>query len=189
MVSTILYCMDFATVLNKLTNWFDENDVGNAIIGGFALAIHGVVRGTNDLDYLLDSQALPSLKEFLATLNYKIIYESENIIQFQNDLGDYGSLDFLLAFRETSLNMLKRAEKHMVFNETISVNVVRPEDLIGLKLQALCNDSRREAFDMQDICELLDVDHTNYDWKIIKQHFELFDKLDVYNVLKEQCES
>lgn len=180
--------MDFITVLNKLVTWFDDNDVPNGLIGGFALGVHGVVRGTNDLDFLIDKRYKEQLKEFLTSLSYEISYESENVVQYINPLDAFGSLDFLYSFRTPSLNMLERSKKYSVLNGKLNVNVLIVEDIVGLKLQAACNDESRYGFDMQDIKDLLSLNGPECDWDLIKEHFELFDRLDLFNGLKEKYE-
>jgi hypothetical protein len=176
--------MDFITVLQKVTAWFDEHKVPYAVIGGFALGLYGVVRGTNDLDFMIDRGHVPALKKFLAGLSYQVDVETENVIQFSNPLDAFGSLDFLISFRAPSQAILKRARKHTVLNKAVTLNVVQPEDLIGLKVQAMCNDESRAAFDMRDIEELLAGIAQDCDWALIKSHFVLFDKLNMYEQLR-----
>ena len=51
--------------------------------------------------------------------------------------------------------MLERAVEREIFDSTIKIKVLRPEDIIGLKLQAMNNDAERKEHDMQDIKSLM----------------------------------
>jgi len=175
--------MDFETVLKKLIGFFKKNNINYALIGGFALGLYGVVRSTNDLDFLIDKKHEKTLKDFMARNGYSIIYESENVVQFENTESLLGSVDFLYSFRKPSQEMFKRAVKKNVFDGAIALNVLIPEDIIGLKLQSLTNDSEREIFDLGDIKELMKI-NSKMRWDIIKKHFELFGRKELFQKLK-----
>jgi len=176
--------MDFKAVLKKLIKGFEDNRVSYALIGGFALGIYGVVRATNDLDFLIDKKNAGTLKNFMKQHLYEVIHESENVIQFEHPAVPFGSIDFLYAFRKPSLEMLKRAVEKKMFEETIAMKVLLPEDLIGLKLQALLNQPKRKIFELEDIKNLIAANQKKLNWEIIKKHFELFKLNDLYKELR-----
>jgi predicted nucleotidyltransferase len=66
----------------------------------------------------------------------------------------------------------------------VKLKIVRPEDLIGLKVLAYSNDPSREERDKSDIL-LLNEAHRNAKIKLdlekIKSYYEMFDKLDDYS--------
>ena len=50
-----------------------------------------------------------------------------------------------------------------------------PEDIIGLKVQAIANDPSRKNADLADIESLLKLHARRLDWQLIQSYFELFD--------------
>ena len=60
-----------------------------------------------------------------------------------------------------------------------------PEDIIGLKLQALINDESRETKEYSDIESLMSLFGSDLDWGMVQEYFELFQKTDRFNTLKE----
>ncbi|MCK9614279.1 MAG: nucleotidyltransferase [Candidatus Omnitrophica bacterium] len=176
--------MDFKTVLKKLIDIFEKNKIDYALIGGFALGVYGVVRATNDLDFLIDKKYNTFLKKMMKQNMYDIIYESENVIQFEHPAAIFGSIDFLYAFRKPSLEMLKRAVEKNLFEKTIAIKVLLPEDIIGLKVQAFVNRPERKVFELEDIKSLITANLSELDWEIIKKHFALFNLATLYEELK-----
>jgi hypothetical protein len=177
--------MDFETVLKKIIDTFEKNSINYALIGGFALGLYGVVRATNDLDFLIDKKHEAFLKEFMKQNVYNIIYESKDVIQFEHPRAMLGSIDFLYAFRKPSLEMLKRAVKKKLFEETINMKVLIPEDIIGLKIQAIVNDKKRKILELEDIKNLIVANPNCLDWEIIRSHFALFGLNALYKELKD----
>ena len=70
--------------------------------------------------------------------------------------------------------MLERAELKTIFDGEQTIPVILPEDLIGLKIQAINNDPSRTALDMVDIEALMNIFGAKLDWKRIYGYFELF---------------
>jgi hypothetical protein len=94
-----------------------------------------------------------------------------------------GEVDFLHAFREASLNMFERAEKKKVFEELI-INVLGPEDLIGLKLQAIKkNNPERKQQEMGDILFLVETYKNKMDWAPIERYAKILDMEDAYRYI------
>ena len=98
----------------------------------------------------------------------------------------FGEVDFLHAFRKASLEMLKRAQEKGIFNNSLKIRVLMPEDLVGLKLQAIKNDPDRLQKDMTDIESLLNIYGPGLDRSLLKQYFYLFDMQDLYKKLIEE---
>ena len=81
--------------------------------------------------------------------------------------------------------MLKKAEERKIFNGSLKIRVLRPEDIIGLKLQAVKNDSSRRNKDIEDIKFLLSNYKNDIDSALIKKYFELLEMMDLYKDLIE----
>jgi hypothetical protein len=166
--------MDFRRVLDALIAGFRAESVDYALIGGFALALWGVQRATVDLDFLVHRDSLPAVDRLMEGLGYRCRYRTENVSQFVADEGWLGAVDYLHAFRAASVDMLSGAVDRQVFGGALRVRVVRPEDLVGLKVQALHNDPRREPFDADDIRKLFRLHGQSLDWARVESYFALF---------------
>ena len=177
--------MDFERVLRDLVFDFTEREVRYALIGGFALGALGIPRATMDLDFLVARDALPVVDEIMARRQYRLRYRSENVSQFVSDLAPLGQVDFLHAFRVISTAMLERAPEVNVFTGSLRLRTLRPEDIVGLKVQALANDPGRERRDLADIDRLAERFSAEMDWERIREYFALFDRLELYDEIRE----
>jgi hypothetical protein len=129
--------MDFKTVTTNLLTALDHGHISYALIGGFAVSLWGYQRATVDMDFLVNRNDLEKVRQIVEGLGYHCIHASENVSQFVSDDKRFGHLDFLHAFRPASLSMLERATHKTVFDEGQTIPVIQPEDLIGLKIQAI----------------------------------------------------
>jgi len=68
--------------------------------------------------------------------------------------------------------MLRRAETKDVLGR--QVKILKPEDLIGLKVQSSSNDPQRTSKDIADIEELIKHHAKTLDWELVGQYFQLF---------------
>ncbi len=178
--------MDFIKVLNLILKSFTEEDIQYALIGGFAMGSWGIMRSTVDLDFLVNSADLDKIEKIMTGYTYKNIYKTENVSQYISDLKPFGQIDFLHAFRRISLSMLKRAVERPIFNSKYNIRVVIPEDIIGLKIQAMSNDISRELLEYADIQLLMERFGEKLNWKLIGEYFKLFKKEERYEEFKKK---
>jgi len=168
--------MEIQDTLSLAAEALRNEHIDFALIGGFALAAHGVVRATQDIDLLVDGGKKEATKQSLIRAGFKLAFENAEVMHFSGP----GQLDTLLANRTATLDMLKRAKRINDF----PVPVVSAEDLIGLKIQAYKNEPRREFQDKADIQSLLGtVDHL--DFNLIKKYAELFDEWNFISELRK----
>ena len=144
--------------------------VRHAAIGGLAVVAHGVVRATQDLDFLVDADALPELDRAMSRLGFRCIHSSADAANYAS--GDF-RVDFLLARREPTRRLLAGARTLRVFGHELAV--VDVEGIIGLKLQALVNDPRRQQ-DLVDIRALLAAHRKSIDVARLRSYFVLFER-------------
>jgi hypothetical protein len=166
--------MDFKLVLERLLSGFREKDIRYALLGGMALGAWGVPRGTVDIDFLVRRDDMSKVAAIMQGLGYECRYQTENVSQYVSPLQVFGEVDFLHAFRTPSVSMIQRAEDRQIFDGTVSVKVLKIEDLIGFKVQAMANNESRKALDMTDIESLLAVHASAVDWTLIEEYFALF---------------
>ncbi len=172
--------MDFKTVLKKLLTAFDEQGIRYALMGGFAIGLWGGFRSTVDLDFLVMKDDMVRVHNIMTGFGYELRYHSENVSQYTSPLKVFGEVDFIHAFRQASLQMLQRAEVKEVFGRQMKVKTLIPEDIIGLKLQAIANNPERERLDMADIEMLIGLHRGRLDDELLKSYFSLFNMQKVY---------
>jgi putative nucleotidyltransferase-like protein len=166
--------VDFELVLKNLLSEFDKNQLRYAVIGGFALGILGHVRATMDLDFLIHRDDLDKLNNMLTGLGYQRVAQTENVSHYAHPDAAWGGVDFVHAFRKSSLAMLDRAKSYPVFSNRQSIRTVDAEDIIGLKVQAMTNDPDRKPQDMSDIETLMRIHGTRLNWSRIRDYYDLF---------------
>jgi len=174
--------MDFKTVLASLLKSFEDRKIRYGLIGGFALGLWGAARATVDLDFLVRREDMEKISQIMQELGYERKFTSENVSQFVSPLKLFGEVDFLHAFRQASIEMLNGAVEKEIFGGEAKIKVLRPEDLIGLKLQAIKNNPSRKEQDLADIESLVSAQKARLDWALIKTYAEA---LDAQDLLKE----
>jgi hypothetical protein len=169
--------MQIQDTLSNASQTLTKEGIGFALIGGFALAAHGIVRATQDIDLLVDGTKKDIAKSALIAAGFSLVHESDEVIQ----LGGFGQLDLLLSNRPPTKLMIKNATR---INE-FPVPVVGVEDLIGLKIQAYSNDAKREFQDKADIQSLLEkFPHMNL--TKVKGYADLFGEWDFIEKLRRR---
>jgi hypothetical protein len=157
--------LDLRNTLTTTSALFSQKGIAHALIGGFALAVHGIHRATSDVDFLADGNRREDILKVMNQNGFVLKYSSTEVLQF----AGVGFVDILLANRPLSKQMLQRA----TLEKTLSVNVLNVEDIVGLKIQAFSNDAGRELQDKADIQSLF-IKHPNLDWSRVKEFAELF---------------
>jgi hypothetical protein len=104
-------------------------DARFALIGGLALASHKVIRATQDIDLLTDSEKAEDIDRELVAIGYQCLHRSP-------DAGNYlrgdERVDFIYASRPAARGLLSSATSiQTAFGE---VRVVSSEGLIGLSV-------------------------------------------------------
>lgn len=178
--------MDFKTVTRILLDSFQKENVRYALIGGFALGALGVPRSTVDIDFLVHRDDLPKVNKLMKKNNYECVFKSENVSQYVSHIKIFGEVDFLHAFRKISVGMLDRAIEKDIFDGEFKIKVLKPEDIIGLKLQAVANDKNRFTSEYADIEALLDHYNRNLEWSLLKEYFSLFNQEKEFVRLKKR---
>jgi predicted nucleotidyltransferase len=153
-----------------------------ALIGGLALALHKVVRATQDVDLLVDADKADEIKMRLSKLGYRRLHHSADAANYAR--GDE-RLDFLYAHRPAAQRLLADAVE---LNTALgNLRVVSAEGLIGFKLQALVNDPQRTQ-DLEDIRALLRNNRATLDMEQVRGYFRLFERESLLDELLRQAD-
>ncbi|KJS00828.1 MAG: hypothetical protein VR65_11390 [Desulfobulbaceae bacterium BRH_c16a] len=179
--------MDFQLVFEKVISSFEKENLQYGLIGGFALGVMGILRSTMDIDILLLVDDLDKADKILTGCMYSCVHRSPHLSQYTSGLKPLGSIDILHASKTISKEMLSRVERFRVFNKYM-IPVLSPEDIIGLKVQAIANDAQREATDIYDMRLLLEYQlqrKRRIDWELLDEYFSLFNKQALLTTLKK----
>ncbi len=178
--------MDFILVFKFIMEAFKRENINFALIGGFALQAAGVTRTTLDIDMLILSADSSKIKKIMLTRGYELIHKSEDVLNFVGKKFELGRVDFLIAHRKYTLEMIRRAEEKPVFQGKISIKVLKAEDQIGLKVQSSSNDPKRYHKDMADIRLLMENNYEKLDMKVLDEYFKLFNRQNELADLKKE---
>ncbi|MBC7793288.1 MAG: nucleotidyltransferase [Clostridia bacterium] len=110
-------------------------NIPHAMIGGLALGALGIPRLTKDVDYLIEPEQKLRVAAIMVALGFQQVEDNETFSSFVFDV--YMRVDFLHARSDRTRTMLHNARREQY--QGTEMLVVQPEDLIGLKLQALKN--------------------------------------------------
>lgn len=176
--------MDFKAVLELILKSFNRENIRYGLIGGFAMGALGLARSTVDLDFLVHRDDLDKIDKIMKSSGYECVYKSENVTQYVSAVKIFGEVDFLHAFRKVSIGMLARAKELEAFEGALKIRVLRPEDIIGLKLQAAINNPERGPREYIDIESLIEHYKTDLDWNILEEYFSLFERQEKFFALK-----
>jgi predicted nucleotidyltransferase len=173
--------MNFKEVLKILLNRLSEAGIEAALSGGLALSTMGVFRFTKDIDFVVLDEQVDAVERIMSGLGYeKQDFSTAEILSFVSHLKVFGQVDFLVARRKYSRAMLQRAREVPVLGGELTVKALLPEDLIGLKLQAIVNDPKnRYTVDAPDIQQLLKLHRARMDMGLVREYFRLFIKEDL----------
>ncbi len=177
--------MEFKRVLEGLITAFREQKVRYALMGGFAMGLWGMGRSTVDLDFLVHREDIQKLDGIMSGMGYECKFRTENVSQYVLPLRVFGEVDFLHAFREPSLRMLERAVEKVVFGD-MRLKVLQPEDIIGLKLQAIKNNTEIKERELADIVFLAEMYAREMDWTLIDDYVKILKMEDIYEQIRRK---
>jgi hypothetical protein len=148
--------MDFARVLALVTGFAAERGIRTALIGGLAMAAHGLPRTTFDLDLAVDGDHQDEVIRLLEANGYRTLHRS---------IGYSNHLHTDAAMGRVDLVFLRGATREAVFGSARSLDgpeggliaVASPEHLAAMKVVAMKNDPSRTFGELEDIRFLLSL--------------------------------
>ena len=168
-------------VLKILISRFQNKGIDFVLSGGLALSTMGIFRFTKDIDFLIFEESKKSIHDIMTDLDYqKQDFSTEEIFSYWSPIKALGQIDYLFARRKYTRAMMRRAKKCPVFDGEYMLKTILPEDLIGLKIQAISNDpANRFPVDASDIQRILQIKTNEIDMELVRKYFELFSKEDL----------
>lgn len=164
--------MNFEKVFKILITEFQKNKIDFALIGGYALYFANVSRTTIDIDFMILLKQSDVIDNIMKKYGYDLLNKTNDVANYSSQFVEFGRVDFLFAHRKYALHMLERAEYKEIFG--LKVKVIKPEDIIGLKVQSSLNDPQRFHRDMADIEELIRQNIKTLDLELVNEYFSLF---------------
>lgn len=167
--------MDFERVLQALLREFHQQQIRYAAVGGFALGMLNVPRATMDVDFLIHRDDLEAVHDIMSRAGYQRTFQGENASHYRHADPIWVPIDVLYAFRHISLAMLGRAQNHPFLQGALTIKVLQPEDVIGLKIQGMANNPLRRTKELVDIESLMAYYGRQLDWARLQEYFDLFE--------------
>ena len=158
--------LNLERLLELVSSSLEQAGIDHILIGGLAVGLRGYPRSTLDVDMLAPEKQVDLICNVLNGLGFERVADTEETLHFTGP----GNVDFLIARRQISLQMLQRGTRV----EGLKTKVALVEDIIGLKIQAYHNDSSRKWKDQADIAELI-RSNPELNWKEVLGYANLFD--------------
>lgn len=149
--NTLNFSLPGDYVLKDLVSLCKDNSIRMAVIGGMALAIHGQVRDTQDIDVLVDR--LPPVEklrdaDYMRRFGFYKASSSTGTVLVLDHRRD-GQVEMLTANNQIKQFALDSAEEQSIMG--VKVPVVTAAALIGLKAHAVTVNKDRKKKDYPDI--------------------------------------
>lgn len=148
--------MDFAATLRAVGDRLEAAGHPAVLIGGHALAAHGIVRATLDLDLLVPDTAQRDVLRLMRDLGYDELHASVGYSNHQHSDPEWGRVDFVYVGEGTATKILAAA-RQLEGPGGVPVQVPAPEHLASMKALAIKNDPDRSRQEIADIQALLRV--------------------------------
>ncbi len=123
------------------------------VLGGHALAAHGVARQTVDVDCLVAVESREALGAHLLQGGFRRLAENENFARYTHPSEFISDIDLL--FVDTATFTKLEAGSLPLEKAGVTLRAPALPHLIALKLHAIRNTPAREAGDLGDIARLL----------------------------------
>ncbi len=161
--------MNFAGVLQAVTDFLEGQGARHAVIGGVALAMYGLPRTTVDLDLVVDFAVQDALIRWLEARGYRTLHRSGGYSNHSHSDPAQGDLDFVYVRGETA-EKLFGACRRVPGPGGREAPVPSPEHLAALKVAALKNDPERVFRDQEDLRFLVRL--PGVDRGAVRRYFE-----------------
>ena len=168
--------MEFKKVITTILLELDKHDIPYALIGAVAMGFWGIQRDTVDVDVLVKERDREKVIALIKSFGYDHIVSSKFADQFSHILKNMGLVDFLYTQREKGIIESSRAFK----SGGIDIQVALPEDIIGMKLDGIRNNPKREMKDWADIQSIVEIMGDKLDWEKVRHYCKITDMEKAY---------
>ncbi|MDP3110614.1 MAG: hypothetical protein Q8M71_00745 [Thermodesulfovibrionales bacterium] len=169
--------MEYKKVLAAILAGLEKQNISYAMVGAVAMGFWGVRRDTVDIDLLVKAADREKVIALMKGLGYDHLIASNFADQFGHLIKEMGLVDFLYTKKEQGI--IEESKSFRGLGD-IDISVALPEDIIGMKLDAIKNNPKREIQDWADIQAIVEVLGDNLDWTKIRNYCKLLDMEEVY---------
>jgi hypothetical protein len=155
--------MQFVKILSILAKLLQENQIPYLIVGGVALGMHGYVRATKDIDFMVREKDKEKIAGIMKDLGYELFHQGNGFMQYEHQLKVYGLVDYLLARSAIGEEMIANAVLRDIDDGITKLQVARLEDIIILKLLVLKGGKER-GIDRDDLEAIFTMFGASLDW-------------------------
>ena len=155
--------IDLFSEFNQIIHGLQNVDVRYAVCGGFAVAIHGSIRATEDIDFLVHPDDVPRFGGMLEGLGFRMRREPwtfsdsgltlHRFLKFERGEEDYYIVDVLAANTNEHKEMIERAGTKKWSNGALKV--LSKSDLIEMKKK---RGSHADLADIEHLAKSQDED-------------------------------
>lgn len=147
--------------MQELAQKFQQSELSFALAGALAVAVHGHVRATQDIDTLIAASDLERADQLMRELGYRQVYCTTGVATYvRTPVAALPAIeercDLLLARRALGLEAIEQARRQRLRWEGMSLPVVPVASLILMKLVAIAADPARPN-DRADVRALLNL--------------------------------
>jgi predicted nucleotidyltransferase len=122
------------------------------LIGGYAVLVHGFVRTTGDLDFLVQKSQVAGWQKLLESLKFTVNFSGPTFMQFNPPPGEKLPLDLMFVTDENFDPMFSVAKQ--IETDGVAVKVVSLPHLFALKCHAFKNRPHCAMKDIEDLVQL-----------------------------------
>ncbi len=132
--------------IKKVTDALNKANITYALVGGYAVALHGVIRGTVDLDFViaLEQKQFESLEKSMQSIGLKprLPITAEEVFQFREEYIEKRNLVAWSFINEMNplevVDIIITYDANLMKTETLSVDgmaiqIVTKQELIKMK--------------------------------------------------------
>lgn len=155
-------------MLRDIVTALTQHRVSHALVGGMAVAAHGLPRATKDIDFLVSQADAIAAEQALQSLGFTAEVRTGGFIRFvRRPLHDLPELeewaDVLLARHAIGLTLLRQAQTNpLQWEDGLKVPIITVEGLIIMKVLAAVDDPSRMQ-DRADVIALMRLHHGTVD--------------------------
>lgn len=145
---------EFEQILELIAGKLADSGIACVMVGGHAVNYYGVVRATQDIDFMIAGNDITPVRDIMRKSGYTNIAEHDTVVFF-NKPGSPLRVDFLKVDKNTMNKLLENAVVAQ-YGGAHSLLVPQIRDLLAMKLFALASGPlRRKDKDFSDVVQLV----------------------------------
>ena len=172
------------TLFDLVAEATQKENVPSLLIGGFAVNYHGIMRQTQDVDFLMMEKDYDKIRPFLEKSGCHEVVRNNLFARLENRETLPSELDIMFVVQETLKGMLDEAEITEIKGKKFKVASL--DHLLALKLHAMKQNIRRRGFrDLTDVLDLAERNQIDTKSKKFEDLCLKYGGEEIYRMIKE----